>query len=297
MTPRKVDPYVYVMEWIWRHSTAKGVMQHVLLRIGHAMKWTPNGFETGPLPTKAIATDTGLGDSTVREQLCELGALDGDLEIVKGRRRGETYRYRLRREQLLPLTDIRPDYQRRMAAVSPPAHSGDSPPGYSADTAISQRSDRRVAAVTAPNGGGEFSDESIYQEVVRTEDDNHHLQQQADAFFAWWEEQFPIHNNGARSTVGAAIAIPLIVGLLVKRDVEKLQAMSMALWQAETGWIATTDRSIRVLAQAADTLDQLASRQPRLRADVNGHVPPCRSWADCRDKVLADARAEKEAHG
>src|SRR3990167_7052270 len=100
------------MEWIWRHSKAEGLTRLVLLAIGRAMHWTPNGFETGLLPMKDLVRDAKVEDSTVRKHVGILGASDGDVEVIRSKRKGEHLRIRLRRERLLPLEDIEPSPHR-----------------------------------------------------------------------------------------------------------------------------------------------------------------------------------------
>jgi DNA-binding transcriptional ArsR family regulator len=286
MTPRKVDPYVYVMEWIWRHSKAEGSARFILLWLGRFMRWTPDGFESSPVAMKDLAHDVKMVDSTVRAHIRELGALDGDLEIVKSRRRGETYRYRLRREQRLPLADIAPAAHRRMAAVTPPINGGDSAPINGGDSADYQRSERRLAAVTAPNVGGDVCvDPFSSSEVVRTEEDNnnHHHPRTKD-FDVWWWESFPIYNNGAHSDLPPEIAYPIINGLLETRSLARLQQMAILMWLVtplEHAWIAThTDRSLRVLKHAADWLDLRVGKMPDWWLTCS-HTPKCSHERDC----------------
>lgn len=270
MTPRKVDPYVYVMEWIWRHSTAKGVVQHVLLRIGRGMRWTPSGFETGPLPTQEIARDTGLADSTVRKQLEALGASDGDIEIVRSNRRGETYRYRLRREQLLPLTDLQPSVHSRMAAVTAPPRSGESPPDGGGDSADWQRSDRRVVAVPVPDSGGVSGDVSFSSEVrtdVRSTTTTYEDQAAVD-FLTWFGAAYAA-KRGYPYVVKRSAALAVIIELQRDRSDERLQAMATLMLDAvHDTFIRASDYSLFVLQHKATYLEGIAVKNERQREAV-----------------------------
>lgn len=258
MTPRKVDPYVYVMEWIWRHSQATGPLRYILLRIGRVMKWTPYGFETGPLPIEEIARDVDMVDSTVRQHIKALGALDGDLEIVRSRRRGETYRYRLRREQRLPLPDIQPATHRRMAAVSPPESDGEPPPEFSGDTAEIQRSERRNSAVSAPAVGGGVSGDTFFSEVVRTSVPTTSLEDQAAAgFLEWFCATYQI-KLGCAYEVKREPALRVIGELLHGRSVERLQSMARVMFDAERDtFITDSDYSIYVLKHKATYIERV----------------------------------------
>ena len=139
----------YVQEWIWVYSKARGVAKYVLLAIGRRIEATKRGFETNPLPVEDIAQDTGLADSTVREHIKTLSAPTGELEVVRGQRRGEVNRYKLRRELQLPLIDMQPArVRRRLAAVTAPDSGGetlaDSTPISGGDSAEPQRRESAV---------------------------------------------------------------------------------------------------------------------------------------------------------
>jgi hypothetical protein len=134
-------------------------------------------------------------------------------------------------------------------------------------------------------------------EVVLTKDDHDDDDErcQEKVFWMWWVETFPLHNGGAQTSMPWATARPIIAELLQHRDVTRLQSMALAMWSSSTGWIATSDRSLRVLRQAADTLDQAVARAQRAPTQPSCHYkhdPPCRSMTECvqveRDRVAAE---------
>jgi hypothetical protein len=302
-TPRKVDPYVYVAEWIWRHSKATGIARYVLLRIGRVMRWTSAGFETPPVPVEEIARDTHLADSTVRKHLAALGAGDGDLEIVMSTRRGEAYRYRLRREQRLPLPDLAPaPSHRRMAAVTPPGIGDGSPPNGGGDTAEWRRSHRYDAAVTPPNGGGDSAGDPFSFEVVRTEvlvpstttketaEAAADLADDVREFLTWWRAAYPLYNRGARTSVDVERDWLIVATLRAVRTLFRLQEMAIVLWLVdvrEEPWIADSDRGLRVLRHKADWLDRRVVELPAWW-HACAHPVKCSSARECA--VPAEAR-------
>lgn len=286
----------YVQEWIWRFSRATGVAKYIFLAIGRRTKRTAKGeFETGPLPVDVLASDTGLVDSTVRKHVKALTDQYGEIDIVRDSRRGETYRYRLRRQLSIPLDADPAASHRRMAAVSPPNGGGESTAGPSpnrgGDTAESRRSQRRVAAVSSPNLGGGVSTPVLSSEHVRTEvltSSEVPTQVQpaaraaAEDFLRWWTATFPICNEGAKSTPDAD-DLDIAVGLLAHRDADRLKAMAHVMWvvdEREDSFIAGSDRSLRVLRHKADWLDRRMARV----ADwwvACPHAPKCGTRLEC----------------
>lgn len=265
---RRVSVYEYAHEWVWRHSAAKGPAKFVLLAICRAMAWTPRGYETRPLPVKEIAESTGYVESTVRENLDRLAKESGDLEVIKSARRGETYRYRLQREPLLPLADIRPrDPQRRESAVTPPRIGGDDTtapaPPIGGDTAANQRSHRRGSAPSAPEFGGGaaggvlLSEDVLVPSTSTTEEDA-----AAAAFLAWFGEEYRQRRGVVYRPANAAKATEDIRTLLRTYGPDPLRAMARAMW-ADTAdpWLndrqKPNDRSVFSLRQKASYLEGL----------------------------------------
>jgi hypothetical protein len=274
---RRVDPYIYVHEWVWRHSKANGTVRYVLLRIARAMRWTPDGFETPPLPVQDIADDTGLVDSTVRRHLEELGAEHGDLEIVRGTRRGETYRYRLRREQLLPLADLRPAPDRRQSALRPPTIGGENPPPppptTSGDTADPERSDRRPSAVTPPAIGADQAGGVLFSRSVQvpsttpTEEVPVPTEEGAAAgFVAWFAAEYLVR-RGVPYRVDRVKAEAVARELLRDHPRRRLEAMAVLMFDAvRDSFIVGSDYSLFVLQHKATYLASIAVRNERQEA-------------------------------
>ncbi len=87
-------------------------------------------------------------------------------------------------------------------------------------------------------------------------------------FLTWWRVTYPLHNDGAQSRATEADAA-IATELLATYALDRLQAMSLFLWQVTTDgrhfsdrwWIAeiVTERSLRVLRHKAAYLDK-ASR-------------------------------------
>jgi hypothetical protein len=278
----------YVQEWIWRYSRAKGLAKYVFLAIGRKTQRTKGGdFETGLLPTEAIAEATGLVESTVRKSIKELEGRHGEIDIIKGKRRGESYRFRLRRQMSIPLDASPAQSHRRLAAVSPPLNGADV-------TAVSRRSDRCDAAVTAPTGGGVSADAPFSSEEVRTEVHHH---DDAIALHAWWLASFPQHRDGTPTAVTLGEFLPVALELLrLPLTVEQIQAMSVCMWAVRDvrvhRWIPTTDYGIRVLLKTVEWLGQRVTEMAP-KPDVRGHLPPCATNTECIERALREGRQQR----
>jgi hypothetical protein len=217
-----------------------------------------------------------------------LGGPDGDLEIFKSGRRGETYRYRLRRERLLPLEDIEPSLYRRMAAVTPPASGGDSPPEFSGDTAESQRCDRQLSAVSAPDFSGELV-RTASSEDVRTKDHDDHS---ALALYrAWFLAEWPKYHSGVPFRINNRSSFDAVVReLLIGRTLELVQAMTLEMFQWPKGdFVGDSNHSVFVLLKACTDIELRVAEKRRPPSQVNRtqapchyrHDPPCSSFAQC----------------
>lgn len=106
----------------------------------------------------------------------------------------------------------------------------------------------------------------------------------AHEFLEWWAAAYPIYNDGAQTTVDLEADGPLVAALLERRDLGRLQAMAVALWKVdarEDGWIADSDRSLRVLRHRADWLDRRLTKV----ADwwiACPHTPKCSERQQCQ---------------
>lgn len=151
---------------------------------------------------------------------------------------------------------------------------------------------------------GEKAGGVLSSDLIGTSTNNHHSAQQpplmaaaaqvaAEDLFDWIVEQYQQHNAGALFTLSSARAIPLLIDLLgTGRTLDKLKLMLVKLWTCradENDWIPTTDRSLYVLREAADTLDFLVSREPAARASS---ARPART-----DIVTQRAEARQRAIG
>jgi hypothetical protein len=157
-----------------------------------------------------------------------------------------------------------------------------------------------------PRFGADAGGVSISPEV-RTSDHHHHPSiagSLADAheFLDRWATEFGRHNNGASYSIDVEAELPLVLELLRGRSPAKLWSMALALWACtdeQDKWIAGTNRSIRVLRQAANTLDQLVSRPVRVSAGSPGqcryrHQPPCANNILCAERERKEI-AERDA--
>ena len=86
-------------------SKARGIVKYVLLGIARRMVLLGNSFGTPRgLPASTLASDLGLHRDTVQGATQAIDTELGDeVEVIKPRRRGEPYRYRLRLQARLPL--------------------------------------------------------------------------------------------------------------------------------------------------------------------------------------------------
>jgi hypothetical protein len=294
----------YVQEWFWRYAKARGIAKFVLLAIGRRMQFKGGVFETPPLPLDTIVDDTGLVDSTVREHMKVLGAASGELEVVRGARRGEVHRYRLRREVQLPLMDAAPPaVQRRLTAVAPPPLGDEdveiAPPIYGGDSAETRRPQRRQSAVTSPADGGAQAGGVLSSQDVRTEVPTSSQAEAAAGFIAWFLAEYPMHRNGVRWRIQSLVKTEAAVReLLNGRSIERAQAMAVAMWHdTAEPWLnrQDNDRGIIALVHKSTYLEGVVvAQQPK--EDDNGHVPPCRSRTECIERVLREGR-EARAQG
>lgn len=253
----------YVQEWIWRFSRATGVAKYVFLAIGRRTKRTPKGeFETGPLPVDVIAGDTGLVDSTVRKHVKDLADAHGELDIVRDSRRGEAYRYRLRRQLRIPLDADSPSAHRRLTAVTPPNLGDD-------DTAESRRCDRLDTAVTAPKLGGDAPGVPFSSnEEVRTEVPTTSKEQEVADFLDWFHRTYR-EQRGIPYHVKPAAAEAVTRRLLADRSVARLQAMAVLMFDAvRDAFITTSDYSLFVLEHKATYLESIVVVNERDREAV-----------------------------
>jgi hypothetical protein len=156
--------------------------------------------------------------------------------------------------------------------------------------------------------GGVYSGTSVLRSTNHHDDEappviNAAAQLIAEELFDWLVAEYPTHNGGATLTTSKSTAMALLLRLLgTGRTLDKLKAMAVALWTCDVAdrgakWIASTDRSLRVLWEARDTLDHLVSRTARAAtapakaaACLYRHDPPCESAAACQ--ALERARAE-----
>jgi hypothetical protein len=76
---------------------------------------------------------------------------------------------------------------------------------------------------------------------------------------------------------------------------EKAHARLRDFFASDDKFIRGTGYGLNVFAGQLNKLIVAASKREAEKADINGHVPPCRTWAECRDKVLAQAKSEREA--
>lgn len=278
----------YVQEWIWRFSRATGVAKYVFLAIGRRTKRNAKGeFETGPLPVDIIANDTGMVDSTVRKHLKALCDGHGEIDIVKDSRRGEVYRYRLRRQLRIPLDADSPATSHRRDSAASPPNSGD---GVTAELRRSQRFD---SAATAPNGGGVSGDVSFSSEV-RTEvlSTSTTYEREAADFLEWFCATY-LTTRGFPYRVKREAAIAVVRELMTGRTVERLKAMALVLWSDTVDpWLndaaRPNDRGIFALRHKATYLELLVARAeaPATRAfDATAgcaHDPKCLNPWECQ---------------
>lgn len=259
----------YATDWIFRNSKVTGLVRWVFVGIAQKMRGT--ACETPPMAVEAICELTGMGESTIRRSIKEIEQ-EGDLVVIKSRRRGEMHKYVLGRNLRLPM-DVDPP-QRSERAASVFTRSGESPPiasGVSvhSEQSAPQRSVRPVSASGVLVQQAYNSDLSTQYNDLSTSSSTEY--EEAEALRQWIRSEYPKHNGGASFTLDAAMALDVLIAMLVDRPADRLQAIFVTAWtitRPEEPWFFTTDRSLFAIQHKADQLEKCALARARQRPQL-----------------------------
>lgn len=290
-------------------------------------------YETEPTTLAMLAEMTGISDRhlrSIRELLVRLGELqEGGAEapVRTGRQDDKAPPWPKRAVYRLPgiagplflMTpwDVDASDSATSAGFLQPksAASAEFDEPKSATSAVFRRSNAATSSEFARRSRhsvprfGAVSGDGRTSEAVRT---NHHDDERqevavslaaAHAFLDRWCREYPAH-NGSDYTPDVDSELPIILELLKDRSADRLWAMALALWSCtvdQDDWIPTTDRSIRVLRKAQNTLGRLvakASSRPAGRREEPcryKHQPPCLNNVVCAERERQRLAAEDAA--
>lgn len=255
-TPRRrwADLGVYVHEWIWRFSQARGDAKFIFLYIGRFITRSKTGeWETPDPPTfEDIKDATDKSPSTIARSLKQLESA-GDLEVVRGR--GVVPKYRLRR-QLDLLMDLRPPRPPSRGRLTHVTQTGvttvtETAPSSQADGPLQSAGRGFGAVATAAD---------VSSEVVRIEVPTTTEERAAAGFLDWFECTYR-EKRGNPHLVKRAAALDAVGRLLRNYPVEQLRTMARWMFAAERDeFIVGSDYSIFVLQHKAMYLADIVKR-------------------------------------
>lgn len=250
---------------IKRDTGIVGNLRFVLMMI--AWRVPVGRMESIETPLSWLANSTGINERTVRrcrDQLVE------KFKVVKigasGRGRGEHQTYiipRLAGPLFMMADDGKPD---TLPAISPPKKVG----SVSTIPSVNRTSvqpevsdlpsldlDTKYTCTTSTENGRTRVVAEVYEDAL--------------VFLEWWQQTYPLHNDGARAIVQIERDAPLVVDLLKHRSADRLQAMAIVLWTItvqEDRFIFDSDRGLKMLRHAADRLDRHAARRATAGSSV-----------------------------
>ena len=259
----------YAQEWVWRYSNARGIAKYVFLAIARRI-FRNGATETPPTSLKNLTEVTGLSLGTVRRSIHELESKHGEIDVLKGNRKGTVHRFRLRRELKLPLmaADAPADCQRSerslsvIRAITEPVIEGitDSDPGDHC-----QCPERSLPVIPVITDAPPVSSLDLNTKKDLTTTAATTTAAVAAAFLTWVRATYPVHNAGAQITIHNEPDMRLVATLLdgpPARALDRLQAMAIVMWtitRHEDAYLsARRDRGVRLLLHAADRFELVA---------------------------------------
>lgn len=118
---------------------------------------------------------------------------------------------------------------------------------------------------------------------------------QVHAFLKRFCDLYREHGNGARYHVQKTKDVPIVRALLTEYGSALLDTMAALLLTVDDDWIAGTDRGIGILSVKASWLaTRLLAAPKKSSTSICPHEPECHSMGSCRDRILADAHAERD---
>ncbi len=273
-----------------RETGINGNLRFLLMMIASRI---PKGrIETIPTSLRYLSWTTGNDERTVRNLRNKLVALNAVRIGDKGRGRGRFQTYILP-ALAGPLFMVPDDTGKAEtpSGLSPPGKlenaSGFSMPGKAENCSCFVEKNRKGlprAVRTASSRAVRTSESTtaaagkpVAAEIYRIALD----------YLDWFGVTYSEHHDGAKVTLDLEVDGPIVVRLLTtpQRTVERLQAMTLAMWTAtaaEDPWLArAADRGLRLLKHAADRLDRIVGERARRAA-----TPEQRDQAQTRQEVL-----------
>jgi hypothetical protein len=264
---RAEDVGAFAQEWIWRHSKARRLARFVLLYIGRFVRRVSTGeFETPPLRIEEIADPkegTGLSVSTIHRALDDLERGSGEIDVIRPDRKGEAYRYRLRRQMTLPMAVDPPRHlsQRQMPSVKVTGESPSLSPTRETDDELSAGQLSPISLTAGESAADYLVRTSTLVRTTSSHSEN--TKAEVEALLGWLRSEHPKLNNGAALTVSADdVAALLSVVLVPPRDLARLRAMFVVMWTVtpqEDEWLASRKvRGLALMRHAADRFDRIS---------------------------------------
>jgi len=258
------------VEWTrFRRQTDKDVLK----ALARWWAWRSDGTHVRPSSVDALAAKSGIPKRSVTRALRRL-IDEGWLQVETSRHR-QTTTYRIVLDRLAA-----EDAEHAALVV-------DHTTPLSARVALKTKLERQSGAqdksgaqgirpdlnkVALPYRSEEEVGEEICPSTTSTVRERQSGAQDAAVvtFATWWTATYPQHNKGALNAIDATHDGAVIRELLVDYPLDRLQAMTLQLWQliadgnaqSDQSWIARTNRGLRVLRRKAAFLD-LTLRAPQ----------------------------------